>query len=432
MKNLNINTKLYIGLAAMALVVSCKPEFDSWTAEKSATADFSKVIAVGNSLSAGYADGGLYLEGQQAAFPNLIADKMKGVGAGEFKSPWFPKAQENGSGYLRLKALVNGSPVTEFVTDKTAYTDAEKNHLLKNTDDIQNLGVPGIRVDHSQVPLVSAANMFFERLLPDAEVGKKSYLDFVSNRNHTFFTCWIGGNDILGFATNGGVLKLDGTATLTTLPVFQKMYADLVNRLTEKGQKGILGTIPDVTSIPHFTTVTRQALLAAVNAKVPTAVTDIYINTKAGVRPATDQDMFVLPFLSEGLLGVPNSEGRPYGLDPRNAVEDRFVLDTEEAKLVQQRTDEFNTFIKSTAESKGLALADMSAFLHKVKFGYNYNGIPISAKFISGNAFSLDGIHLTPLGNAITANVFIEAINAKYGSRIEKVDASKYRGVKLP
>ncbi|WP_258861905.1 hypothetical protein [Sphingobacterium spiritivorum] len=56
----------------------------------------------------------------------------------------------------------------------------------------------------------------------------------------------------------------------------------------------------------------------------------------------------------------------------------------------------------------------------------------VSNKFITGNAFSLDGIHLTPIGNAIVANVFIDAINSKYGSSVSKVDVSQFRGVKLP
>jgi len=67
-----------------------------------------------------------------------------------------------------------------------------------------------------------------------------------------------------------------------------------------------------------------------------------------------------------------------------------------------------------------------------VKTGYNYNGIHISAAFITGNAFSLDGVHLTPMGNAIVANLFIDAINAKYNSKVPKVDISLYRGVKYP
>jgi len=51
---------------------------------------------------------------------------------------------------------------------------------------------------------------------------------------------------------------------------------------------------------------------------------------------------------------------------------------------------------------------------------------------VAGGAFSLDGVHLTPLGNALLANSFIKAINSKYGSTIPQVDATRYKGVAFP
>jgi hypothetical protein len=59
-------------------------------------------------------------------------------------------------------------------------------------------------------------------------------------------------------------------------------------------------------------------------------------------------------------------------------------------------------------------------------------GVGINSAFITGGAFSLDGIHLTPRGNAVIANVFIDAINAKYASTIPAIDITQYRGVKFP
>ncbi|MGY0040108.1 hypothetical protein [Pedobacter sp. NJ-S-72] len=64
--------------------------------------------------------------------------------------------------------------------------------------------------------------------------------------------------------------------------------------------------------------------------------------------------------------------------------------------------------------------------------GKTVNGALVSAAYITGNLFSLDGIHLTPLGYSIVANEFIRSINAQYGSSIPIVDVTKYRGVKFP
>lgn len=433
--------KLYIAAAsALFAIASCKPSLDEYK-PSAGSLNFSKYVAIGNSLTAGYADGGLYLEGQKVAYPNLIAEQLKQVGGGEFKSPFFSEDQANGSGYITLTALVNGQPVTAQVTDKLAYRSASPKLLTKYTDPINNLGVPGMRMDLSMVAGMGspAGNMYFERLLPDAD-AMKTYFTYSTTQNHTFFSFALGNNDALGWATNGGVVNInpttkqpDPTTVLTETAQFTAILNGYVQALTQGDRKGVLATIPDVTATPYFTTVTRAALLAAVNAtNPPTPVTNIYIATKSGPRAATDQDYFVLPFSSTGLLGKPNAAQIPYGLHPLNPVEDKYVLDVSETTTVVQRINEFNTAIKAAADSKGLALADVHEFLNNVKGGVRINGLAVSAKYITGNAFSLDGIHLTPIGNALMANIFISAINSKYGSKIPQVDVAKYRGVKLP
>lgn len=430
MKNIRKKISLYIGLAAIALASSCAPEIESTTPASTTTADFSKFIAIGNSLTSGFADGGLYLEGQQVAFPNLVAEKMQAFGGGKFTSPFFSEAQKNGSGYIRLKALVNGSPVMENVTDQLAYR--AENKLTKYTEDIQNLGIPGMRLDLAFYAPFGAMNMYFERLLPDAEVGKTTYFDFTTQREHTFFSFWLGNNDILGYAMNGAVDDGKGTTTLTPVNTFGYLLNNYIGALTTKNQKGVIATIPDVTTIPYFTTVTRQALLQAASAAANTTINDLFITTKTGVRAAKDNDLFVLPFSSAGLLGKPNAAQIPYGFHPYNPIEDIYVLDEAEVVTIKNHINQVNGLIKQVASSKDLAVVDIYSFFNQVSGGYIYNGMNMSAKFITGNIFSLDGIHLTPIGNAIVANQIIDAINKKYGSSLEKVDATKYRAVKMP
>jgi hypothetical protein len=56
----------------------------------------------------------------------------------------------------------------------------------------------------------------------------------------------------------------------------------------------------------------------------------------------------------------------------------------------------------------------------------------MNTQFVTGGIFSLDGIHLTPLGNALLANEFIRAINMKFGSTIPKINATNYKGIMFP
>jgi len=411
--------------AVVLFAASCKPEIETPASTTAGQANFSKYIAVGNSLTAGFADGGLYLEGQKVAYPNLLATQMATVGGGAFTSPFFADAQANGSGYLTLSALVNGSPTLANVTTNLAYRDAT--HLAKYTGEVQNLGIPGMRVDLAFAAPYSAANMYMERLLSDTQVGTTTYFQFIQGRNHSFFSLWLGNNDALGWATNGGVTT-DATNVLTDKATFSMLYSNLINALTAGGQKGVVGTIPDVTAVPYFNTVTVPALLAAAKAINPTAVA-VFIQTGTGVRAATSEDLIRLPFQTAGLFGT---GAIPYGLDPRNPIANNWVLDKDEIIRVKDYVNSYNSTIKSLANSKGLAVADTYTYLNMVKAGIAIQGININSAFITGGAFSLDGVHLTPRGNAVIANVFIDAINSKYNSTIPSIDITKYRGVKFP
>lgn len=414
--------------ATILFAASCKPEIETPAATTAGTANFSKYIAIGNSLTSGYADGGLYLEGQKVAYPNLLAAQMATVGGGSFTSPFFSDTQANGSGYASLTALTNGSPTISQIITGTAYVAPGR--LAKYSGEIQNLGIPGMRLDLAFDPTFtfSAANMFFERLLTDAQVGKVNYAAYIQGRNHTFFSLWLGNNDALGYALNGGVTT-DATTVLTEKATFSLLYTNMLNILTAGGQKGVVATIPDVTAVPYFNTVTPAALLAAAKAINPAAAA-IYIQTGNGtVRVATSEDLIRLPFQTAGLLGTGSI---PYGLHPLNPIENRWVLDKDEVAKVKDYVNSYNSTIKSLANNKGLAIADTYTYFNTVKAGIAVQGININAAFITGGAFSLDGIHLTPRGNAAIANVFVDAINAKYSSTIPTIDITKYRGVKFP
>jgi hypothetical protein len=65
-------------LAILALgIIACEPEFDNPIEESgvftSGEADFSNFLALGNSLTAGFADGALYITGQENSYPNILS-----------------------------------------------------------------------------------------------------------------------------------------------------------------------------------------------------------------------------------------------------------------------------------------------------------------------------------------------------------------------
>src|SRR5690606_20058791 len=154
-------------------------------------------------------------------------------------SPFFDAEHRNGSGYLRLTGIENGSPVLENVMDQLAYRD-QQGHLIKYTDPIQNLGVPGMRLDLAFYAPFSGANNYFERLLPDGDVGQRRYFDYATQTDHTFFSFWLGNNDVLGYATAGGYVTQANAATtqLTDKATFNQLYKNFIDALTLHDQKG--------------------------------------------------------------------------------------------------------------------------------------------------------------------------------------------------
>ncbi|MCX2450644.1 SGNH/GDSL hydrolase family protein [Pedobacter sp. PLR] len=427
-----MNSKyIFKSMIAVAILgmASCKPELSSITPSKG-TADFSRYIAVGNSLTSGYADNGLYLEGQKNSFPELIAGQMKAVGGGAFYTPFFKDSEADGSGYKILTGFTaTGLPIVGDQNAHTAYRTSTPIKLFtKYVGEINNFGVPGIKLAHINIPQYGNLNNYYERLLPTdfPNNNNTTYLNFVTAKPFTFFSMWLGNNDILGYATTGGA---DPTDQPTPKAAFASLYTGAADVMTKNNAKGVVATVPDILATPFFNTVTLASLLAAVHVTAPT-ITTLYIKTGTNsTRAATAKDYFVLPLASANLIGTGSI---PYGLFPSNPITSQWVLDQDEAAIVTDYVAAYNTTIRSVAASKGLALVDAYALLKEYGAGKVVNGVPISAAYITGNLFSLDGIHLTQMGYAMIGNEFIRSINAKYGSSIPIVDVTRYRGVKFP
>ena len=103
MKNI---LKYSFALLAVGLV-GCEPEFDSPVTDEgfynSGTANLSKYVAVGNSLTAGYVSGALFKTGQESSYPNIMAQQFAFAGGGDFTQPLM---NDNIGGLL-----LNGAPI---------------------------------------------------------------------------------------------------------------------------------------------------------------------------------------------------------------------------------------------------------------------------------------------------------------------------------
>ncbi len=491
--------------------VSCDPEFDSPVTDEgfytSGTADLSKYVSVGNSLTAGYADGALYITGQNNSYPNIMAQQFAFAGGGDFSQPLM---NDNVGGLLlggsqitenRFVLAVgpngNPSPVRLVGTPTTDITN-------RLTGPYNNMGVHGAKSFHLVAPgygnvagvPTGAANPYFARF---ASSESATVIGDATAQNPTFFSLWIGNNDILSYATSGGA-GVDQTGNLdpssyggndiTDPNVFASVYSQQVEALTGNGAKGVLINIPEVTSIPYFTTVPTNAIpldaatAAQLNAQFGAYNTQILpglvgigfitpeeaalrmINFSAGQNfpIMTDDDLTDLTAILQGppfslpaplaallgqlrqvksddlivltassVLGTTPDPSNPQGvIGVTIPLSDQFVLAVSEQARVTAASTAYNATIQALAGSKGLAYVDSKAALARVaNGGIPYDGGILTSQFVTGGAFSLDGVHPTPRGYAYTANLIIQAINETYDATIPMVHIGNYATVTL-
>lgn len=445
------------------------------------SAVFTKYIALGDSFAAGYSDNALFKKGQEGAYTNILAQQFVAAGGGAFATPYM---NDNLGGLLlggnvvaATRLYFNGSAPVNVAGKPTTEVTA---HL---TGTFGNLGVPGAKSFHlvasgyGNVAGVAsgAANPYFARF---SSSPTTTVLADALSQSPTFFSLFIGGNDVLAYATSGGIGK-DQTGNMnpatytsndiTDPTVFKTIYTNLVTALTANGAKGVVANLPYITSLPYFTTVpynpapltpalatqlnagyaayngglkqmvtnklltqeeaTRRTInFAAGNNAV--VVVDSYLTNLAAYglpsyRQATKEDLVVLSARTFIGTTVGGDATKVNGLSVPLA--DNWVLTKDEVAEVKKATDAYNVAIQAIATEKGLAFVDTRAVLTQLSSGgIRFGNFVMSSNYVTGGAFSLDGVHPSGRGYGLIANIFIDAINAKYGSTLRHVDLALY------
>ena len=467
--------KILFIILSLAFFTACERKIDEFAASANGV-DFSKFVSVGNSLTAGYADGALYLSGQENSIPNIMATQFKTVGGGDFKQPLI--GTNDGVGFQQIPGGIYcyTKMVLKIVPDKDCYGNMTGTASLKPgfastpdqatllgqlfapssvTGPYNNVGVPG----------ASLMSIFYNRLgdpTPDGHPFNPYFVRFASSVNTsilqdalaqqpTFFYLWIGNNDALLSALAGSDLGL------TPADTFAKYYPMAAGALlaSAKKPKGVVGTIPDVTSIPFFTTISKQLPWNGVplDATQAAQLNTLYtlqghpeIVWKAGLNPFVYRkengtiaqlqagDLFLLTLPTDSIkcrgMGIVDTTKHP--MPYIYPIPGKFVLDNAEQANIKAHVDQYNMVIRHVAASQNLALADMNEYMKKFATGMVFDGIKMNTAFVTGGMFSTDGVHLNPRGNCVAANFFIQSINSKYNCNIPQANITNYPGLVFP
>ncbi len=398
MINRNNNSLHRFGLLAGALLLaalmSSTAVADSASAKK--MGDLSRIVVVGDSLSAGFQNFSLYdsqdpltLGGQTFSFPALIA-RQAGVTLDIplISYPGIPAA-------LAITGITpQGEPIVSRQTGNGFRSDP--------TVQATNLSVPGFAIAdvlsrpfpgdpfNNAIDAMSASVLATPGVIPSCGPVPLSSGQLIVSQ----VACAAALNPglILVSAGNNDALQSVIFGIPSTDPaLFGTLYEQMMSQLSATGAPIVVANIPDVTAIPFLWSAAafrkRCAFLPAEATEADSLVVNIVDNSRS------DFDI------------CSNYVVRPAAL----------------VQQAQSAVSAYNSKINSIAGRYKATVVDVNGLFAKIgKSGYDVDGRHLTTQYLGG-LFSLDGMHPTITGQAIMANEWIKAINKATKAKIVKV-----------
>ncbi len=353
-------------------------------------ADLSRLVVIGDSLSAGYQNGSLLSTQQPHGYASLVAKQAQvALFLPLIAAPGIPNV---------LVLLSPGPP--PIILRAPGVSSGRVDLSTQATD----LAVPG---QNLQDALTTRPNLPIDDMtdlvlgLPGLLAGvSKSQVEWAESLNPTTVLVWLGNNDALGAA-----IAAD-SSILTPTAQFQAAFTQVMDRLEATGAKLVVANIPDVTVIPYLT----PALKVAETVGLPLSIIGPILGIQDGDFVTPDALPLIPAILHDPALGP---------------LPGNVVLTAAEVVQIRAAVASYNQIIESQARAKGAALVDIHALLNRIHAqGFVIDGHRLTTDFLGG-IFSLDGIHPTNTGAAILANAFIHALNRHFAAGISPVNVEQ-------
>jgi len=375
------------------------------------SADFTRVVALGDSLMAGYEAGSLNNAHQDFSPAAIFARQ---VGTTDFQQPLISYP-----GVVPELQLVDVSKVPPTILPAPGQ-GAPLNLGLQRP--YNNLAIPGAQLGDlmkftgPDVPVTS--NPYFSLILRGLGTAAQQAVAL----KPTFILMDIGNNDFLGAATHGT------PALLTPKDTFSQQYNALLDFLVAGAPNAgmVVSNLPaNFLGIPFFTAVPPVVLNPATNTPLLVNGAPIYYITQSGGKTVQlgPGSYVLLTAASTGLLQ--QGYGIPAALKPvvplphvGEPLPDAVTLTADEAAAITQAVKDYNTIITTAAAQRNIPVADFSALFDRMEAGLHIGPFAFNTSFIEGGLIGLDGIHPTEIGYTLGANEFIKTTNAAYGTDI--------------
>jgi hypothetical protein len=351
-----------------------------------------------------------------------------------------------------------------------------------NKAELNNFAVPLIYLGQALIPDTGNPsspyfNPMWARLASNP--GVTSILEDALGAAGSFYLIWLGVDDALLYAALGA----DGSYPLTAVSDFNLQFNGLITTMLNANLifKGVVGNIPEIETYPYFTiipynTITLDASTSSllqtnlannynlfltamlgfqqismeeydkrflnyvegnngvlIIDETLTDLTELMIANGAEAlvpfaqaRQTTSNDL--IPLAAGAVLGLPYMDN-PLAIQGVSwPVADQYALTVSE--IIEGAV---------AGSDDRLVLADVNTAYNVLlgasitNSGLVVDGVTIASTFAPPvGAYSEDGLHPNNRGYGYTANVFINAINSKFGATVPNICLSNLKGTGLP
>lgn len=392
-----------------------------------AQVDFTRYVALGDSLTAGYVGGGLMDYYQYRSYPALLAQQ---AGTATFEMPLIAPP-----GLGPVMVLQSLSPLALGPTDLPPPVDPfEYFYNVTLEAPYQNLAIPGSTAYDT---LFTTGNIFnliggnqdnvmHDLILRQPQVENPAngeLIDYTAavgaiTQDPTFITVFIGGNDFLPAVV--AATPIDGV-TLTPVAAFEQYYTQIVGALATSlpNSQIVLVDLPaDVRWAPFVSSIPGMV-------DVP-GLGPVQLQGEDGPIEATDRlTLAASALIAQGYgLPIPGAPPLPENLDLATG-NPGVILRGAELDLISQHVAAFNQIIAGAAAAfpnvHGMSINPMLEALATGTYR-TFGGIELTTQLLVGGFFSYDGIHPQNVGHGVYAYELIEFLNSELNAGLPQIN----------